>query len=162
MTFWIILVTVLLILAIVLFFRAPDPEPAPLLVDENDPRMLEASRIAQHNVAEFLQLFAQNPTRARVKIPFRTSTGHLEFLWGEVLSIREEKVELLLFTYPVAHKGNVSRKQTCPLNEIADWAVSMENGKVKGGYTMRTMFRLARERWGELPDKLKQEELNYE
>jgi uncharacterized protein YegJ (DUF2314 family) len=145
-----------------LFFRIPRPEFPPLAVDENDPLMIEAIKTAKLHLPDFISLFDKNKSNSQVKVPFKSSTGQIEFLWAEPLRIIETNIEVSLLTPPVTHVGKVNRFQIYALNDLLDWAVSLENGKIKGGYTMRVMFKIAKEKWGQLPDNLKAEELKYE
>ncbi|HMS70122.1 MAG TPA: DUF2314 domain-containing protein [Saprospiraceae bacterium] len=160
----ILTVTISILIGIIwwLFFRIPRPEFPPLSVDENDPLMIEAIKTAKQHLPDFIFLFDNNKSNFQVKVPFKSSTGQIEFLWAKPLRIVETNIEVRLLTPPVTHDGKVNRVQTYALNDLIDWAVFLENGKIKGGYTMRVMFKIAKEKWGQLPDNLKAEELKYE
>ena len=160
----IIIISILILVIIIwwFFFRVSIPEIPPLTVDENDPLMIEAIKTAKEHINDFIKLFEENKGNSQVKVSFKTSTGRTEFLWAEVLQIKDLNIEVRLLTPPVTHNGQVNRIQTFQLNEVVDWAVFSENGKVKGGHTMRVMFKIAKAKWGQLPDKLKAEELKYE
>lgn len=160
----ILTVTISILIGIIwwLFFRIPRPEFPPLSVDENDSLMIEAIKTAKQHLPDFIFLFDNNKSNSQVKVPFKSSTGQIEFLWAEPLRIVETNIEVRLLTPPVTHDGKVNRVQTYALNDLIDWAVFLENGKIKGGYTMRVMFKIAKEKWGQLPDNLKAEELKYE
>lgn len=162
----IIIIILLGILALALlwwfFIKVPRPEMTPLTIDENDPLMIEAIKNAKESIQEFIALFKVYPDSSQVKIPFQTSSGQTEFIWAQAKAINNSIVSLFLLTPPITHTGNVDRNQTCDLDNIIDWIVFQENGKAKGGYTMKVMFKVAREKWGQLPDKLIEEEKKYE
>lgn len=144
------------------YFRIHRPEIPPLNIDENDPLMLKAINDSKSNIEEFKNLYSTNPNNAQVKIPFHSSTRQVEFLWGEVKKFENSRLDVFLLTPPVTHDGKLDRNQSYKLEDIIDWAFFMNDGKIKGGYTMKVMFEIARREWGELPDKLKLEEQKYE
>ena len=144
------------------FFRIPRPKVPPLTIDENDPLMIEAIKNAKESINEFILFFNKYPDTSQVKVPFQTSTGRTEFLWAKVKEINELNLTVFLLTPPVTHTGQVDRNQSYNLDSIIDWVVFEENGKAKGGFTMRVMFKIAREKWGQLPENLIEEEKKYE
>lgn len=143
------------------FYKIPQPEIPPLAVDENDPLMVQAINTSKETIDDFVKLYRQDSKKAQVKIPFMTSSGETEFLWAEVKSINDSNVDVFLLTPPVTHTGQVDRNQTYRLADLIDWVIFLDNGKVKGGHTMKVMFKIAREKWGHLPDKLLEEEKKY-
>ena len=144
------------------YFRVPRPEIPPLTVDEDDPLMIEAIKTAKTTLDQFIELFKQYPANSQVKVPFKTSAGETEFLWAEAKAIKDNQVTVFLLTPPITHTGQVNRTQIYELNDVVDWVVFKENGKAKGGYTMKVMFKIARDKWGDLPEKLLAEEKKYE
>jgi uncharacterized protein YegJ (DUF2314 family) len=143
------------------FFRTPRPEISPLTVDKNEPLMIEAIQSAKESIDNFIDLFRQYPNDSQVKVPFITSSGKTEFLWAEAKGIKESEITVFLITPPVTHTEQVNRTQTYQLADIVDWVVFQNNGKAKGGYTMKVMFKIAKEKWGQLPPKLQEEEKKY-
>ena len=137
------------------------PAVPPLSIAEDDPLMEEAKGKARDSLGRFRALAAQYPDAARVKIPFRTSGGQLEFLWAEVRRLGDRDVEVLYITPPVSHSGKLERVHTHPLTDIVDWAVTLPTGNYAGGFTMRVMFQRGREQWGSLPQELAAEERKY-
>jgi uncharacterized protein YegJ (DUF2314 family) len=95
-----------------------------------------------------VKLYEQDSKPAYVKIPFKTSSGVTEFLWAEVKAVNNTDVNIFLLTPPVTHTGQIDRNQTYRLDEIIDWGIFMDSGKIKGGHTMKVMFKIAREKWG--------------
>jgi hypothetical protein len=144
------------------FFANPRPAHPPLTIGDDDPEMKGAMAKAQDTVPEFRRLYAQHPDGALVKVPFTTSSGRTEYLAAEVLEIAAEDVRVRLSTPPVTHQGKVERLQTFPLKKIVDWVIVMPGDKREGGFTMRVMFKKAREHWGELPPDIAAEEKKYD
>lgn len=143
------------------FFRIPHPKIPPLTIDENDPLMIEAIKAAKESINEFVVLFNKYPDSSQVKVPFQTSTGRTEFLWAKVKEINDLNLTVFLLTPPVTHNGQLDRNQSYNIENIIDWVVFQENEKAKGGFTMRVMFKIAREKWGQLPENLLEEEKKY-
>ena len=158
-----ILVGVLIVVLIAWrFFATPRPAQPPLTIADDDPEMKSAMAKAQETVSEFRQLYAQHPEGALVKVPFATSSGKTEYLAAEVLEVAAEDVRVRLTTPPVTHDGKVNRLQTFPIKKIVDWVIVMPDDKRKGGFTMRVMFKKAREQWGQLPPEIAAEEKKYD
>ncbi len=143
------------------FFRIPHPKIPPLTIDENDPLMIEAIKAAKESINEFVVLFNKYPNSSQVKVPFQTSTGRTEFLWAKDKEINDLNLTVFLLTPPVTHNGQLDRNQSYNIENIIDWVVFQENEKAKGGFTMRVMFKIAREKWGQLPENLLEEEKKY-
>lgn len=143
------------------FFRVDRPAIPPLVIDENDPLMQEAIRQAKSSIQELRQWYGQRPQHTNVKVPFKTSAGETEFLWGQVLELHGDAIKVRLLTPPVSHTGTLERLQTYSIGDLVDWVVVMSDGKMKDGYTMRVMFKKGREQWGDLPDELEKEEQKY-
>jgi uncharacterized protein YegJ (DUF2314 family) len=155
------LITVIGLIVAWLQMRSSSPAVPPLEIDQDDPEMVAARQHAKETIADFLSLYRQFPKGAAVKIPFVSSSGVTEFLFAEVDGVREEKLEVRLMTPPVTHTGRLDRFWTVPTTDIVDWVITMPDGKKNGGFTMRVMFKKGREKWGDLPKKLKEEELKY-
>ena len=142
--------------------RSPQPVIPPLGVDPDDPLMQDAIKRAQESLDEFAALWSQYPQQCHAKVPFTTSSGEQEFLWGEVRDLTQRTIQLFLTTPPVTHTGKVDRNKHYLLAEVVDWTVVMPDGKIKGGFTMIAMFQLYRQEYGELPKELVGEESLYE
>jgi uncharacterized protein YegJ (DUF2314 family) len=142
-------------------FRSPTPDFPPLDFADDDPEMCDARSKAQRTISEFQTLFEQHSAGSMVKVPFLTSSGVREFLAADVLELTPTEVKARLVTPPVSHTGQVERLVTHPLSDIADWVITLPSGKKAGGFTMRVMFKKAREQWGELPAELADEEKRY-
>ena len=159
-----VIVGAVVIVAFILwrFVAVPRPKYPPLAIGDDDPEMKAAMLTAQETIAEFRKLHAQHPKDALVKVPFLTSAGKTEYLAAEVLELAGEEIKVRLSTPPVSHEGQVERLQTYPVSKIVDWVIVMPEGKRRGGFTMRVMFKKGREQWGALPPEIAAEERKYE
>ena len=165
----ILLITVLiLVIAVVAmflwyrFFHIARPKFPPLVIELDDPLMIEAMRKATESIPLFRELQAQFGNSASVKIPFVSSSGTKEFIWAEVLSMSGDQMEVRYMTPPVTHTGRLERLHTHPVADLVDWQIQLPSGKYAGGYTMRVMFIRGREQWSQLPPELEAEEKKYE
>lgn len=152
------------IVALVLWrlFAVSRPAQPPLVINDDDPDMKAAMQKAKETIPEFRQLYLQHPRDALVKVPFVSSSGKTEYLAAEVLEMAGDSVNVRLSTPPVTHEGKVERLQTYPLSKIVDWVIVMPGDKRKGGFTMKVMFKKAKEQWDIVPKQIAEEEEKYE
>ena len=160
------LLLLLAVLALALFLwwrfvRVARPAIPPLAIPPDDPAMLAAVARARESVAQLRALAAQPNRGVRVKLPFVTSSGVTEFLWAEVLSVRDAALDVRYLTPPVTHSGRLERLHTHTMSDVVDWVVELPSGRYAGGFTMRAMFTRGREQWGSLPPELEAEERRY-
>ncbi len=144
------------------FFRTPRPKIMPLNIDKDDPTMLAAIQAAKNSLDEFKKLLAKHPKEGHAKVPFTTSSGETEFLWGAITGIQNDDLDIFLTTPPVTHEGKIDRNVKHNLNEIVDWTVTVPKEKIKGGFTMKAMFQIYEDQYGELPKTLLKEKSMYE
>lgn len=137
------------------------PAFPPLELGEDDPLIAEATREARESIPQLRELFAADGAGARVKIPFVTNSGETEHLWAELLSLGDDEMTVRYITPPVSHTGKLERVHTHRLSDLEDWVVTTDPEHFVGGYSMRVMFRRAREQWGQLPPQLVAEEAKY-
>lgn len=143
------------------FIRVARPAFPPLAIAEDDPLMRSAMQRARETMDVFRTLHGQPHRDARLKVPFLTNGGVLEYLWAEVRTISGADVEVLYLTPPVSHQGRLERIHTHPLTDAVDWHIELPDGSYRGGFTMRVMFIRGREQWGSLPPELEAEEEKY-
>tara|TARA_R110000868_G_scaffold410573_1_gene699123 strand:+ start:101 stop:508 length:408 start_codon:yes stop_codon:yes gene_type:complete len=134
----------------------------PLEVDKDDPTMIAAIKNAKNSLDEFKKSLNQYPKEGHVKVPFSTSSGETEFLWGDVTKLINNDLDVFLTTPPVTHEGKMDRNVKYDLNDIVDWTVTVPKEKIKGGFTMKAMFKIYEEKYGELPEILRKEKNLYE
>jgi uncharacterized protein YegJ (DUF2314 family) len=143
------------------FIARNRPAVPPLAIDNDDPLMLEAVKLAKNSIPQMLELFNSAPDSTRVKVPFVSSSGETEHLWAELLNVEGVNIRVRYLTPPVSHTGTVERLHTHSLDDVEDWVVSKDPNRYIGGYSMRVMFQRGREQWGDLPPELKAEEAKY-
>jgi uncharacterized protein YegJ (DUF2314 family) len=143
------------------FIARNRPQFPPLAIDDDDPLMIEARQKAKSSIPQMLELFKDANGFTQVKVPFVTNSGATEHLWAELLSVEGSSIKVRYMTPPVTHTGRLERLHTHVLSDIEDWVVTNDPHRYIGGYSMRVMFRRGRERWGDLPPRLKAEESKY-
>lgn len=158
---WVIGFIVAVVAVLILRRLYAPPEALPIDTDPDDPLLATARARARATLPEFRRLYPANQERAIAKTRFVTSSGTVEYLWGEVESIEGERIALFLLTPPVSHRGQWQRVVEMPMAELEDWQVTTADGRIYGGFTQRAMIEIARQRWGKLPKKLRELERLY-
>ncbi len=134
----------------------------PLEIERDNPKMINAIQNAKESLDKFKEYLNEHPKEGHVKVPFLTSSGETEFLWGDVTKLLENKLDVFLTTPPISHDGKMDRNIKCDLNDIVDWTVTVPNKKIKGGFTMKVMFEIYMEKYGKIPKILLEEKNKYE
>jgi uncharacterized protein YegJ (DUF2314 family) len=137
------------------------PRYPPLSIDPGDPAMVAAVEKARGSLSRFRELLNGDVYEAQVKVPFVTSSGAREYLWGEVLTFADTSVTVRYLTPPVSHTGTLDRVHEHAVHDVEDWVVITHEGKIHGGYTQCVMFERARQLWGELPRELEKQASRY-
>ena len=158
-----IVLIVIVVVGFLLFaFRPRYATAPPLALAPDDPLLVESVAKARAAIPKLRELFAQRPQNTTVKVPFSSSSGTVEHLWGELRSLADSQMEVFLLTPPATHQGEVERLRSVPLTDLEDWQVELPDGSIVGGYSMRVMFQRAREQGGgELPRDLAQHARRY-
>ncbi|MDR2452778.1 MAG: DUF2314 domain-containing protein [Candidatus Accumulibacter sp.] len=159
-----IIVALVLGIAVWLFmrWRSPRPKYEPMAIDLDDPLMVDALAKAKDGMAQFLRLARTNKDSALVKLRFVSSSNQVEYLWAEVLEIiSDQEIGVRLLTPPVTHSGELDRLYRCDTEDIEDWQVRDDKGKLYGGFSQRAMFAIARRDGIKLPRDLLKNEYEY-
>lgn len=135
--------------------------PRPLVIDDEAPEMKAARDTARKHIGDFVALFREHPEDALIKWAFTTPRGTREYLDAKVLAIEGDALRVRLVSPPMSAEVEIERDRVVPLSDVADWVVTLPNGKRRGGYTTRVRFDLAKEEWGGLPDELIDEEKKF-
>jgi hypothetical protein len=77
-----------------------------------------------------------------VQWTFRTTFVTVCLECALILLVLGDQVNVRLVTPPVTHTGPLERLHTKSLDELEDWQVTLPDGKVRGGFTMRVMRRV--------------------
>lgn len=118
-------------------------------VDENDARMAAAEQEARARWPEFLEGFRQKKAGMyySVKYGFPVKGGGQEFIWLEVKSISGGKITGVMDNEPqwdVGHK--LGDRVQVPEKEISDWLISDKAGHFTGGFQVKVLRDIERER----------------
>ena len=144
-------------------WRATGAELPPLWTRADDPLMLEARAQAKAGLERFFELLRQPHQSAAVKLRFVSSSGEVEYLWAEVLEVHgPQELGVRLVTPPVTHNGTLERVYRCQRDDIVDWQLHDQAGKLYGGFTQRAMFAVARRDGVQIPKNLLAQEKAYQ
>jgi uncharacterized protein YegJ (DUF2314 family) len=158
----ILFVALCVALWLLLMWRNPKPDFAPLETKPDDPLLMKAMDDARKSLSEFRALLSEPRESALIKLHFVSSTNQVEHLWAEVVEvINPQELGVRLVTPPVTHSGELDRLHRCKFEDIEDWQVRDSNGKVHGGFTQRAMFAIAKRDGIKLPKKLAELEREY-
>jgi len=133
----------------------------PLEVRPDDPLMREAEARARKALPTFLRLLPEHPGRAYVKFAFATDSGATEHLWGRVEAREGDRLRVQAETPPRDHEGAFDPERTLAPADIEDWQVELEDGTIRGGYTLHAMFAIHRRDVGAIPKRFAAFEARY-
>lgn len=143
-------------------WRSPRPEFPPLQTAPDDPLLVKAMSDAKASIGEFLSLARARPDTTVVKLHFVSNSDQVEHLWAELVEVQsDDQLKVRLITPPVTHSGELDRLYVCKVSEIEDWQARDEGNKIRGGFTQRAMFAIARRDGVKLPKKLLEIEREY-
>ena len=158
-------IVVAVVAGVILFLwlriRSPRPDYPPLEVGNDHPMIRAAVDEARARIDEFQRYVTDAPERCIVKFALTTSSENIEHVWAEVVEADWPRLQVRLVTPPVTHEGRLERLREISADEIEDWQATLEDGGIRGGFTQRAMYDIAREQWGELPPDLAEAEKHY-
>lgn len=137
-------------------FGLPAPEVA-----ENDPILREAEARARRTLPDFLRLLPLHPGRAYVRFAFPPDGGETEHLWARVEGYAGGVFAVRVETPPAAHEGPFEAERAVPRDAVEDWQVEMDDGTIRGGFTLHALFDIWRRERGELPGRWAALEARY-
>lgn len=143
-------------------WRSSNPQFPPLETKPDDPLLLKAMADAKASLPEFLSLARARPDTAVVKLYFLSNSDQVEHLWAEMLEVvSDDELKVRLITPPVTHSGKLDRLYTLNIDELEDWQARDAGDKIRGGFTQRAMFAIAKRDGVKLPKKLLELEREY-
>ena len=127
------------------------PRDPVIHVDGEDARMVAAEKEARARWPEFLASFKQRQrgTFYAVKygFPVKGSQGGQEFIWLEVKTIGGGTITGVIDNEPNADVGyKLGDTANVPEKEISDWIISSKNGEYLGGFQVKVLKAIERER----------------
>src|SRR5215208_6317700 len=132
---------------ICLFIASCAPSaPTPVAVStftDSDPEFEEAVRQAQNTLPTFRQAFlAPKSSYALLSLKVRfEGEGKVEDMWTEPLYILDDRYTVRMVEGVTIEKGiHPNRILDIKLQDIVDWMILQEDGKVIGGYTLRLEY----------------------
>jgi uncharacterized protein YegJ (DUF2314 family) len=122
-------------------------------VATDDPLMVAALEQAQQTWGVFLRLYPDHRERTIVKFRFRTTSGEIENVWGDLVELRDAEASVYLRTPPVGDAVPREPRMTIPVADIVDWQIMLPDGTLRGGFTQQATFRIIERDRGRLPKK---------
>ena len=123
-------------------------------VASDDPLMIQAMQEGRATLDQFLALYPHHKQDSVVKFGFQTSSGKIEYLWGDLLDVVGQQARVYVRTAPVDHQGALDRTQTISLADVVDWQVELTDGTLRGGFTNRALFKIYERQEGHMHPKL--------
>lgn len=115
------------------------------VIDEDDNLMIEAKRLAQSKLDTLFLLYPLHPDSAFVRFTFEPAKNHTEHLWGKITGLDSMRVKILLKRKAGSEDIFYPEELELKTERIEDWMVNIENGSVRGGYTVQVMLMKERE-----------------
>jgi uncharacterized protein YegJ (DUF2314 family) len=138
-------------------FYGPSTDFHVMQVAHDDPLLLAAMERGKATFGKFLEIYPQHEADSAVRFAFKTDTGTVENLWGDLLKIDERHATVLLRTEPVEHKGELEQEMVIDRDQIHDWQVAFADGTSRGGYTIVAMLKIHEREQGELPAQVRRQ-----
>ncbi len=122
----------------------PEPTPVPVSTfTDPDPEFEEAVRQAQNTLYVFRQAFlAPQSSYSLMSLKIRfSSNGETEDMWTEPMFILDDVYTVRMVEGVTLEQGiHPDRLLDVELQDIVDWMILQEDGKVIGGYTLRLAY----------------------
>jgi uncharacterized protein YegJ (DUF2314 family) len=129
-----------------------------MYVPDDDPVMLRAREKACDTLPQFFEsIYPQYREDSMVKFRFETSSGGTEYLWGDLLEVKDDQLQVYLRTPPETHEESLDRNMAIGRDRIVDWQVARTDGTILGSYTTRALFTIFEREEGYLHPKLRKQ-----
>ena len=121
-----------------------DENPGVIGAAADDPEMLAAADEAKRRWPEFENAFRSGDKSCEkhsVKAPFATSKDGIEWIWVEVVSIVDGKVQGRIGNDPIDVPGlRIGSPVAVDAEKVQDW-LYLRNGEMIGGFTAKVLSR---------------------
>jgi len=139
------------------FFVDPGLYLGAMPIAADDPLMVAAMAKGRETLPEFLKIYPDHASDSMVKFKFITSSGEVEWLWGDLLGLEEDRARVYIRTPPTKHEGTLDRTMMVALSDVVDWQVECRDGTLRGGFTNQAMFKVFQRQEGYLPGQFVQQ-----
>ena len=155
---WVPILSILAVLTIRWFSnRRLAEKGTPIAVD--DPLMLEAYAKARASLDTLRELVAAS-NEAAVKFPLPNAAREIEHVWGDVVSIDADRVSARIVT-PLIEGPTPDAPVDVSLADVEDWQVTLEDGRIRGGFTTRAQIAIARREGYHIPRAILAQETHF-
>lgn len=133
--------------------------PSRWYLPADGPWLQRAGEQAQAGLPAFLAKLEQQP-EARSAIKFALRNGEIvEHVWGEIETVGAP-LTVRLSASPVAVPMPEQPVEVAH-DEVVDWQMLLEDGRVAGGYAQRATYEALRDEFGALPSTIEDELARY-
>ncbi len=131
----------------------------PFEVSYDHPFVIEAIKEAKATIPFFTGERTIEGAKKEIKATIEKDGFDLTHSWGEVKGIEGNT---LLVEYEVLSiTSGEDSELVVKREDIIDWRVTLDNGQFEGAFTEKAFFSMAREKFGCLPDYMKEDEKKY-
>lgn len=116
------------------------------VVDENDKYMVSAKKQAAATLDTFFALYPQHTDSAFVRFSFEPTKGHVEHLWGKVTKLDSLHFHVQLKRKQGSEDIYYPDDLELRYDRMEDWMIHLQNGTIRGGYTVQAMLLKEKER----------------
>ena len=121
--------------------------------DVNDPRWTEAIARARRTLPEMRALYEEWGSEMYVKYPLSTKAATIEHVWGRLLSLSAEEMQVTLET-PPTHAPVGAAPFVVPVSDLEDWQLVLPDSKIRGGFTTRAQIEIAKTTGAPVPSHI--------
>jgi uncharacterized protein YegJ (DUF2314 family) len=140
------------------FFADPFLYLGSMPVASDDPLMARARQQVKETWPQFLKLYPEHKEDSCVRFEFTSDTDQVEHLWGDALEISSDHVTVFVRTPPATQKEPLeSQRMTIPIEKVTDWQIEFRDGTLRGGFSIRAMFKIFERSEGYLPREFKEQ-----
>jgi hypothetical protein len=112
-------------------------------VHKDDPLIIEAERKARETRDHFFtKLYPEHKEDSMVKVAYVNADGETEKIWGDLVDVAEEDVEIFIRTPPIKPKPDCQQRMRFPRSAIVDWSVEFRDGTLRGGFSNLALFKI--------------------
>jgi uncharacterized protein YegJ (DUF2314 family) len=110
-------------------------------IDPNAPELAESVQQAKQTMPAFLQAVRRHQDGAYIKFPIVTDAGATEHIWAYVHHYADGVFNVSLANTPYTQKGAIETRRDVSESEVEDWQIMKSDGRIKGGYSLRALFK---------------------
>jgi len=111
------------------------------------PELERSIEKAKESVPTFLTEVEKGIDGAFIKYPLNTPQGLIEHIWAYVHFYKDGFFNVSLANTPEDEEADTEGRRNVPLDEIEDWQIMQQDGRIRGAYSLIALFEY-RQRMG--------------